>query len=67
MEQAIKIMKKIKDVISVAILTVLLPITTLNTWLFALISGAVLFVGFCVNKPLLYLVKALTRGIDGSR
>lgn len=54
-------MKTFRLAISAVITTLLLPIVTLNTWLFALTSAVILFVGFCINQPLLYLM-GLVRG-----
>ena len=45
--------------LSNAIITLLLPIVTANTWIFTVFSAGILFVGTCVNRPLLYILGCL--------
>lgn len=54
-----KISTKIYLLLKVVITTLLLPIVTANTWIFTLFSAMILFVGFCVNQPLLYVLGRL--------
>ena len=42
--------------LTAVILTVLLPIVTLTTGLFTVVSATILFVGNCINLPLLYMI-----------
>jgi hypothetical protein len=49
--------------LKVAITTLLLPIVTVNTWIFTLLSAGILFVGYWLNQPLLYILGRL----NGSR
>jgi hypothetical protein len=40
-------------------LFILLAITTANTWLFAVISGAFLAIGHLINRPLFFVMRML--------
>lgn len=50
---------KIYKLLTVAIITVLLPIVTANTWIFSVLAAGILFVGNCINQPLLYILGRL--------
>jgi hypothetical protein len=58
-----KISTRIYLVLKTVITTVLLPIVTVNTGIFALLSATILFAGNCINRPLLYILGRL----NGSR
>ena len=42
--------------LTAVVLTVLLPIVTLTTGIFTVVSATILFVGNCINLPLLYMI-----------
>ncbi|CAB4137110.1 hypothetical protein UFOVP327_1, partial [uncultured Caudovirales phage] len=52
----LKISTQIYLVLKTAITTVLLPIVTANTWIFTVLAAGILFVGNCINQPLLYIL-----------
>ena len=59
----LKISTQIYLVLKAAITTLLLPIVTANTWFFTVLAAGILFVGNCINQPLLYILGRL----NGSR